>query len=262
MNKLKFTVEINGQKVDLAVVKPSHLIQQRAQLVYSKAFREALENKLMLRTRLEDYMREQNLWDDEKEKEKKALEKIILDGEKSLKKGGIKLSQAKKIAIDMRRARVERLSLLAKRNELDANTAEAYADQARFNYLVSACTVNGETLTPFFKDVDDYLSKTTESWTYEVAEKYAYLSNNIKPDFEAELPENKFLKEHKFVNDKLQFINKAGELIDSNGRRVNEDGSYINENGELIDLEGNLLTADGEYKFDFVPFEDDTTPAE
>ena len=42
----------------------------------------------------------------------------------------------------------------------------------------------------------------------------------IDKDFEANLPENKFFKEFKFVNDDLSLVNDKGETVDSDGNEL------------------------------------------
>jgi hypothetical protein len=49
----------------------------------------------------------------------------------------------------------------------------------------------------------------------------------LDPDYDKNLEENKFLKEFKFVDDDLRFINKGGHLVDIDGKLVDEDGRFI-----------------------------------
>ena len=70
-----------------------------------------------------------------------------------LAKGGIPLSQAKTYAIEMQKLREELKELITEKTTLDAHTAEGQADNAKFNFLVSACVVYKETNQPFLKDM-------------------------------------------------------------------------------------------------------------
>ena len=92
----------NGKTVTVAVVKPNSSKIKKAQLVYNKAFRAALESGALLLQKLDSYMREQEIWDDSKEEEYNNLVERINDAEKTLAKGGIKLSEAREHAIQMR----------------------------------------------------------------------------------------------------------------------------------------------------------------
>jgi hypothetical protein len=261
VNKKVFQVELDGKPVEFAVQRPNHKVSQQATLVYNRAMREAIEAKLMLRAKIDQVMREQNLWDDTKQAKFDELVKELLGGEKKLAGGNIKLSQARDIAIQMRRARAELNLLRAERDELDRHTAESQAEQARFNYLVATCTVYGESGTSYYKDADDYLSRTDDPVALPAAQNLGRLIYGLDDDFAKKLPENKFLVKYGFVNDKLHLVRKKdGRLIDGDGRLVDDKGRLVDEQGQLVDRDGNLLTEDGEYKVEFVEFIDDVTP--
>jgi len=266
-NKKTFEVELDGKKVEIAVLRPNHKVMQQASLVYNREFRKAVEAGLLVRQKIEQVLREQNLWDDTKQKKYEELLKSLLNGEKKLAAGGIKLSEGRAIAIQMRKDRLELRLLTAERNELDQHTAEAQAEQARFNYLVAACTVYGDTGKPYFKDADDYLSREGDPVVLPAAQNMGKLIYGLEDDYEHKLPENKFLLKYGFCREKdLHLVRKSdGRLIDMEGRLVDEKGRLVNEEGQLIDTEGNLLTENGEYKVEFTEFIDDvsqTTPAE
>ena len=70
---------------------------------------------------------------------------------------------------------------------------------------------------------------------------------SLDKDFEAKLPENRFLVNKGFVNDDLALVNKDGITVDTQGRRINELGHYINDDGQRTDIDGNLLDEDGNY---------------
>ena len=136
-------VEENGKSVtrSFSITEATLQQQNEATKVYNRAFRDALESGALLRNKLEDYMRNQNLWNDEKQDKLEGLQKEILDGEKKLSKGGIRLSAAKDIAMEMSERRTEIRIMLMEKNSLDGSTAEGQADNARFDYLVSSTLV-------------------------------------------------------------------------------------------------------------------------
>lgn len=76
-------------------------------------------------------------------------------------------------------------------------------------------------------------------------------------DYENNLPENKFLKKYKFIDQKLRLIDKKGRLIDSEGRLIDESGRYVDDNGSFVDKFGNKVDADGDYIVEQQPFLDD-----
>ena len=227
----------NGKAVTVAVVKPNSSKVKQAQLAYNKAFRAALESGALLRQKLDSYMREQEIWDDNKEKQYQDLIEKLNENEKTLAEGGIKLSEGKEAAIEMRVNREEFRNLISERTAMDGNTAEGQADNARFNHLVYLSIVDEKTGKPFFE--------------------LARMMYDLDPNYDKNLPENEFLSDYGFVNDDLRLIDKDGNLVDTEGRTVNEDGRLINEKGELIDKDGALLDEDYKYKVDTKPFLDE-----
>ena len=171
--------------------------------------------------------------------------------------GGIKLAEAKDIALSMRDARNEFRVLVAERTSMDANTAEAQADNASFNYLVYSCIVDPDNGKRVFNSLDDYEENADEPFAAKAAAALADKLYQLDPDYEKGLPENKFLVEYKFADEKLRLLNKEGKLVDEEGRLLNEDGRFINDDGQLIDIDGNLVDEEGEFIADFVPFLDD-----
>jgi hypothetical protein len=266
VNKRTFEVEIDGETVKLAALRPSYAVTQQATLVYNREFRKAVEAGLMVRARIDKVMREQNLWDDEKQAALVRVTRAINEGEKRLAKGGIKLSEAKDVALGMVRARNELKAVLVERNELDQHTAESAAEQGRFSFLVAACTVYSETGKPYYRDAEDYLGREgNDPVALAASTEFGKLYYGLDDDYARKLPESKFLLAHKFVDDNLRLVDRQGRLVDDQGRLVDERGRLVNEAGELVSGDGSLLTEDGEYKVDFVPFIDDVnepvTPA-
>jgi hypothetical protein len=256
-NKKQFKVTLDSKEVELCVVRPNVKQRQEGQKIYNKAFRDAVESGAILRGKVNNVMREQNLWDDNKEAEYRKLLEKINGAERKIKSGGIKLNQAKDLALEMRKDRAELRALTSERSSLDNNTAEGQADNAQFNYWVSSCTVYSETGKTYFSNYEDYLNRDDDPATGQAAGSLAMLLYNLDPDYEKKLPENQFLSKYNFVDEELHLVDKTGRRVDSEGRLVNKDGRYINEAGELIDINGNRVNEEGDYVVDFSPFLDD-----
>jgi len=246
----------NGKKVTVVVKRPDGAQDRESKAHYNKTFREALESGALLRKRLSQYMSEQGIWDDAKEQEYNDVTKKILDGEKQLKSGGIKLSEARDLALTIKNAREDFKELIGERTMMDANTAEGQADNASFNCLVSLCTLD-ESGEKVFSSIEDYESKANEPYAIEAAEKLAKFVYNLNEDYDSTLEENKFLKKFNFVDDKYHLINSDGQLVDSKGSLVNEDGRFIDKDGSLIDRDGTPVDEEGEYLIKGRPFLDD-----
>lgn len=242
--------------LDLAVRDPSAEERTKAKIEYNKAVRKAIETGHIMRARLDGYIKDQGLWTDEMEKEDKELLERVNQAMKRLNAGDMKLSQARELALQIKKDRVELIRHRSVKNELDNITAEAFGEQAQFDYLVSVCTVYNETGEPYFKGLEDYKNRSTEDASYEAATHLATNLYNLQA-YEDSLPENKFLKKFKFVDDKLRLINKAGHLIDEEGRLINEDGRFVNEAGEFVNIHGERVDSDGELIVESKPFLDD-----
>lgn len=258
MKTRTFTAEVEGKEVSMMVRSPSLNDQREATRVYNQAFSEALKAKAVVRAKLDDLLVDQGLWDESKQARFNQLQSQILDGERKLAKGGIKLAEAKEVALNMKKLREDLRDLIAVKTNLDTHTAEGQADNARFNYLVSACTVYSDSKKPYFANYEEYNNKSADKVAISAAQNLAGMLYGLDSDYEEKLPENKFLKQYKFVDDKLRFINKDGKLVDIEGRLVDENGRFINDKGEFVDKDGNLVNKDGEYVFEFSPFLDDS----
>jgi hypothetical protein len=252
-----FSAIINDKEVSLFVKAPSLQDQREATKVYNQNFSEALKAKAVVRAKLDDVLMEQGLWDANKQAQFTKLQNDILEGERRLAKGGISILEAKKVALNMKKSRDDLRDLIAVKTNLDTHTAEGQADNARFNYLVSACTVYTDTKEQYFKNYEDYLNRSSDPVAILAAQNLAGMLYGLENDYESKLPENKFLKQYKFVDDQLRLINKNGHLVDDDGRLVDENGRYVNDKGEFVDKDGNPVDNQGDYLLDFQPFLDE-----
>jgi hypothetical protein len=257
MKTKNFKAKINDQEREFLVRLPSLNDQREAQKVYNQAFTDAIKSKSVVRAKLDDLLQDQGLWNDEKQAKFSSLQKELLEGEKRLAKGGFSVNEAKDLAIKMKSIRDEIRDLIGVRTSLDNHSAEGQADNSRFNYLVSACLVYNDTKQPYFSSLEDYLNRSSEEVALLGAQNLANMLYGLDNDYESNLPENKFLKKYKFIDDKLRLVDKKGRLIDAEGRLVDEEGRFIDEYGSYVDKFGNKIDKDGEYIVDQQPFLDE-----
>lgn len=257
MKTKTFKITVDGVEKEFLVRSPSLNDQREAQKVYNQAFTDAIKSKSVVRAKLDDLLEDQGLWNAEKQAKFTGLQKDLLDGEKRLAKGGFSVNEARDLAIKMKSIRDEIRDLISVRTSLDNHSAEGQADNARFNYLVSACVVYNDTKEPYFKNMEDYLNRATEQVALLGAQNLANMLYGLDNDYENTLPENKFLKKYKFVDDKLRLIDKKGRLIDSEGRLIDESGRFIDESGNFVDKYGNKVDAEGDYVVEPEPFLDE-----
>lgn len=252
-----------GNVTKIFIQKPSSKVLSEAQHVSAKVWTECVRDKIMTKQELRNFMYENNIWNSGKDAQQIALTAKINDLEKKLYVGGnqqyMKMSEAKELAIQMRIARMELRDLIAEKMSLEQNTAEALADNAKFDYLVSRCTydANGKLV---YSSLDDYNDRADDELAIAAATAMAETLYSLDKDFESKLPENKFLIDQKLVNDDLSLINKDGETVDTQGRKINEFGHYINNDGERVDIDGNLLDENGNYIPSVKYIDDDEEP--
>ena len=258
------SVDLDGEKKKVFLQIPASEENKEAQLAYNKAFKEALQSGAILRQKLQRVMNEQGIWDDEKETQYQAILQDLNEGEKRLSRGGISLAEARQLAIDMRRRRVEFRSLIAERSSMDSNTAEGQADNERFSHLVYVCLKNASG-NRLFKSKDEYENNANQPYVIEAAGQLAEKLYGLDPDYDKNLPENKFLEAYKFSDSATRLINKDGHLIDIDNqgveRLIDENGRFIAYDEEdksyFVDKDGEKLNEDGDYEGGFTPFLDD-----
>lgn len=240
--------EIKDKKYN--VKRPGAKESRNAQMEYNRTFGEAIKSGAILRKKLEQYIIEQKIWSEDRAANFIELAKAIDEAEKKLASGDMKLKDAVKLAKKTREDRTEMQVMLAERSSVDSNTAEGQAENARFQRLLTECLVYKDSGESVFANVETLLNETDEE-KLEVANKafdiLGQLLYKLDDKFEMNLPENKFLREWNFMDDKLRFLNEKGQLVDSLNRRINDDGALINDDGQLIDGKGDLIDAKGEF---------------
>ncbi len=244
-------VNVDGEKIKIIVKKPAGAVQNRATRHAAKVWSECLTDGIMTKKELRQFMKTRNIWNEDKDQEEQNISKEIAQLEKELafgKSGSkrVRATEGKEIAIKIREKRIELRDLIGERLSLEGNTAESLSDNARFDYLVSACTYyeNGEKV---YKSLEDYDEKSDSDIALAAATTMAQMMYSLDKDFEKSLPENVFLNKHHFTNDDGALVNKEGEMVDLEGRRINEFGHFLNDKGERVDVDGNLLDAEGRY---------------
>jgi hypothetical protein len=257
MKQKAFTVTVDDKDLELLLRSPSLNDQKEATKYYNQAFNEALKAKAIVRAKLDDLLVEQGLWDDHKQRQFSELQNNLLDGERRLAKGGISLNEAKTIALDMKKSRDKLRDLIAVKTNLDTHTAEGQADNARFNYLVFACTVYANNNERYFKSYEDYINRAAEPAAIIAAQNLASVIYGLDSNYEEKLPENKFLLDYKFVDNKLRLVNKDGKLVDEKDRLIDDFGRFVDQDGNYVDKDGNKVDSEGDYIVEFKPFIDD-----
>jgi|SRR5208283_4775952 len=255
-----FVEKVDGKDITFKVYEPTIIEYKEAAKARNVAFVEALSAKAPLRGQVNTLLRSRGQWDDEREQQYNDYTKQLLDKDRKLKKGGMKASEGKKIALEMRDLRVKLTNLLTDKSALDNLTAEGQADNAHFNSLVTTCLVynneQGEEV-PYFTNLDDYIVRGNTEIANIAAQKLMTMLYTGGENIQKSLPENQFLLKYKFINEDLKLIGKDGKLVDDEGRLIDKDGRFVNEAGEFVDKFGNRVDDKGDYVVESTPFLDD-----
>ena len=235
-----------GTKAEIYVRKPTNGELTKAEKVRVKNWSKFKSDPdIMSKIQLNRYLEERGIWDKQKEKERTTLEKSIAELQEKLSRPGkkkVKLSEARNTAIELRKKRVEYRDLISEKIELESNTTESLADNARFDYLVTCCTFYKDSDEKVYNSVGDYENDATDI-AFTAAAALGQLLYNLTDSFEASLPENEFLVKQKLADKE----NLA--LIDFDGNYVDEDFNVILKKEELnakapkIDYENDLRPA-------------------
>lgn len=255
----------DGADVEICVVSPAHKMIQDANLVYNMKVASCIRDgqgsneRLLLRAEVEDYLTKTNVWSIADKLKMEELGMSVRACELMLRKGGLKVSEGRQIAIEMNELRSQMLQLYAKRQQLDSATIESAAENHRFNFLASKCILSKLTEKPYYKDFNDYLNRSHEIVAMEGAKKLAKMLYGLEESIKSSLFEIKWLKRAGFINEEGKYTDRDGKLTDKDGRHINENGRYINETGDLIDKSGNLVDTKGDFVIESKPFIDDET---
>jgi hypothetical protein len=243
MKKITKTVLINGEQVKVYVRNPTNGELSAADRIRAKSWTKAMKDPDVLsKKQLDKILEEKGVWDKDKQREQTNLFNEIIDLERRLTKPGkkkMKLSEARTIAIQMRKKRLEYRNLISEKLELEQNTAESIADNDRFDYLVCCCSFYEENDKRVYNNLEDYKSKDSDEVAYVVASALAEMMYNLDESFEKNLPENRFLLEQ--------------NLADSDNLILTDlDGNYVDEEFKPLNFEEDEVSDEVEYENDLV----------
>jgi hypothetical protein len=253
----------DGKDVVYYATRPTPKQLSDAQMVAGKILKSGMKDRdVLMRHQLRDYLVSQGLWSEEQEKLVDKLNTELVEDLTKLKAGGIKLSEAKDLAIQIRAKRQLKLLVEMQKLNMDEFTLESIVENTRFDYLVSVCSKTEEGGN-VYESIDDYRAKAELPYSVQLASSLSQLVHRLEPDWEEKLPENQFLKKHKFIGDDLRLVNKDGHYVTADGKRVDADFNYVDEEGNIVDEHKVKLDKDGLPLVESKPFlDDDGNPVE
>lgn len=261
------TVDVEDKPLQLAVIRPTNKINQEANMAYNLKMADLIRKgsqsnsqRLLLRAELEEYLSKMGIWTlkDALEVEKLALE--IRAHELILKKGGIKISEGRALALQMAEKRQLIMERHAKRQQFDSATVESQAENFRFEFLLVKCLVLADTGHLFLKNHSDYVERQDEIAIIEGAKVLANIVYGLEANIHKHMFEMQWLQDAGMIDNDGRYIRSDGIMTDRDGRLVNQDGRYINKEGQMVDTFGRPVDEHGNLLVDVSqPFIDDET---
>jgi hypothetical protein len=174
----KKLVEVEG--IEFILKQPDIIAKMRADLVYDKAYKEAVDSGLLPREELEDLIKKRNIISDEEQQKLSRLEGK-LEAQRILlaKTTKVKANQdrIKKIISDL-----EDDIFLIKEKELSKlmMSAETKAEEDRYNFLCSISAYKGNKL--FWASYEEYRKETKMLLRNRVLSEFMSFYNGISTD--------------------------------------------------------------------------------
>lgn len=259
MSKELFEVkEENGNVIKLKIRQPNYNEIQESNRVYNSKIasliRDKTTQKLLLRQEAEKFLEENGIWTEKEKSRIIELQSQINDLLKKMNRGGDKLVNARKSCIDISDKRKEIVDLWRKRQVIDDATIESVAEIEKIDYLIFASTVN-ENGDRHWESFEDLRNDKGNPIYQQVAPRAYEIFLNIDPNFEKNLPENKWLRKYNFVDENLSLVDrKTGQFVDRDGNvvdlgekleeqvnsvygEIKESEPFKDENGDPVVLE-------------------------
>lgn len=238
--------DVDGNEVKVFVVTPTEDDEEQASILSRKTFARLINERdedgnptAVLEARIEEYARSQGVWTEEKETQKREIAQKIIANMEKLEAGGLKLNEAKEIALEISDLRSELAVLESPLTGLRSQSIESQCTDVAFNYLLVQC-IKDEDGNKVFEDVKAYKRAKNHPWLREAFQHFMKTYYGLEDDWEKELPENKFLLEYGFVDDELKFIDKEGNHINRKGDKVEEKEEV--KFSPFLDDEGNPVS--------------------
>ena len=244
-------VDTNKKNIKLVIRKPNYEDIEQADKVYAvkvaSLVRENSNKRLLLRSQIDDFLKQAGIWTKDDDTKVRKLHSEINSLISKIAGGGMKLSEGRKICIDVMQKRREIIQTTMKRQVFDDTTIESMAEAEKIDYFIYSCTVysdSGKNYWESFEDMkNDKLSEVYRR-SYSAALELIY---NVSPDFEKEFPENKWLRKYSFIDKELNYIDrKTGRKVDQNGIPVDVETPEVpavQEELPFIDDETDLPVA-------------------
>ena len=227
MSRKEFKIkEGNGKEVTLAIRKPQYEDYEAADKIYATKVATLIKESvgrrnLLLRSDLEKFLKEHEIWTAKEEEQLRELNQQVDVLLTKMRQGGLKLSEGRQLAIEVMDKRKEVVRLMSKRQIFDDTTIESMAEGERSDYLVYSATVYADSGNNYWDSFEDMKNDKLSDAYRQASVLASQVVYNIDPEFEKNLPENKWLKKYGFIDTELNYVDrKTGEKVDRDGKPV------------------------------------------
>jgi hypothetical protein len=186
----RVVVLMDGQNVLLEIRRPTDEDWQQSQAIYDRRYRRELKRGAITRDQVYAYATSSGMWDKARADSHAHYMCLLAQAEELLPDA--KGEEAQRLAEQMRFIRSEADRIRAPLTQLESSTAEAHAEQSRFNHIVKSCTTVVSTRQPAFKDG---VQSNCEAWQRATA-AMGRLLLNIDDNEQVLAPEERVLAEH------------------------------------------------------------------
>lgn len=249
--KFEFEVKVGDSVLKLKTVPISPEVRMESNKPVAEAFQDALRSGALLSAEAEKILEERGLLDNDSEADKiSKIRKETKELEIKLRRGigsdgnRMTVEEGRTLALAIKSKRKELNKVGGSKAEIVNRTAEAQADNERFQYFIYACTLKCSDGSHYWPSYEAFKEESNKDIQDAAMKSLIALMLGSDKDYEKDYYENKWLMRMGFMNDKLQFI-KDGKLVDEEGRLIDEDGRFINESGQFVDIYGNLVDKEG-----------------
>jgi hypothetical protein len=183
----------------LYIRSPNVQEKQEGDFVYAKLFNKAVMEGLDLSSNLEKELIKRGVLEDEYDSNSQIAiaRRDLTKYEALLKKyePTNKSKQVKKLARDIADTRNKIFEIIIQKQNLLSNSAEAKAEEARKNYLISRVTFHADDNKNVWNSYDEYLLEENSLLVSTVDYQFTTFAYGLASDYLMEFPEVKFLME-------------------------------------------------------------------
>ncbi len=198
----------DGNKVKLKINRATQNQLLDIDKVYRIAYSKLLRSGCLTNAEVEKYVKKNEIWMDEDDEKVAELQNEMISIEQQLADKSYKMQEEGYLkAIKLSELRDEIYQMSRKIGSIYDNTCENASDELRMQHLCVKTTFKQDN-TSFFQDFDDFSTRANEDATAEALRQCILFNSRLKENFMMDLPENQWMQDNGFMDDKGTLIKK------------------------------------------------------